>query len=57
MTNWPKHADGRNKKIGEMTREEARTVTKAACHRVQAHFDRPEVQAGIEKFLNEPTEH
>jgi hypothetical protein len=26
MSDWPKHADGRNKKVGEMTPEELREM-------------------------------
>lgn len=32
---WPKHPDGRNMKIGEMTREQARAVAKRACRKLQ----------------------
>jgi hypothetical protein len=53
MTNWPKHTDGRNKKIDEMTREESRAVTKDACERLQVWFDRPEVKAAHERVIND----
>lgn len=38
MSEWPKHPDGRNKKIGEMTREEADAVTRAAVEHVAKEF-------------------
>jgi hypothetical protein len=38
---WPKHPDGRNKKMGEMTQDERRTQWKAAGARVMGHFQRP----------------
>ena len=44
---WPKHPNGAPKKVGEMTREEQRTVFKAAADRLQREFQRPEVQAGF----------
>jgi hypothetical protein len=31
---WPKHPDGSNRTIGEMTRDEARAQTGAACRRL-----------------------
>ncbi len=38
---WPTHADGRNKKIGEMTPAERQAVTAAAAGRLQAEADDP----------------
>jgi hypothetical protein len=49
---WPKHPDGSNKTIGEMTRDEARAQTGAACRRLAAEFNRPGVKAGIAAILN-----
>lgn len=40
-TVWPKHEDGRNKKISEMTREERDAVTASAARRLQAEADDP----------------
>lgn len=48
---WPTHADGRNKKVGEMTDEERRVVFDRAIKRTQAHFDRPEVRAALATVL------
>lgn len=39
MTNWPKHQDGRNKKIGEMTTAERRSVMKDAAARLKVEFE------------------
>jgi hypothetical protein len=33
--NWPKHADGTNKTIGEMTPEESRPILRAAFLRAK----------------------
>lgn len=38
---WPKHRDGRNKRIGEMTQAERDAVTRAAAQRLQAEADDP----------------
>lgn len=38
---WPTHADGRNKKIGEMTREERDAVIASTATRLQAEADDP----------------
>lgn len=34
--NWPKHPNGENKTVGEMTEEERRAVFKAAAERFAA---------------------
>jgi hypothetical protein len=44
---WPKHPDGRNKKMGEMTQDERRAQWKTAGARVMGNFQRPDVQAGF----------
>lgn len=49
---WPKHEDGTNKRVGDMTPEEQRAVFKAAAERVQAEFARPEVQDKLAAVLN-----
>lgn len=36
--NWPKHPDGRNKKIGEMTPDEAERVTREAVEKIAREF-------------------
>lgn len=41
MSDWPKHPDGRNMKIGEMTREQAREVTQRAGAKLQAEANDP----------------
>ncbi|MGD9670275.1 MAG: hypothetical protein AB7U75_14755 [Hyphomicrobiaceae bacterium] len=53
MSNWPKHEDGSNKKVGEMTREERRGVFKDACAKLQGQFADPRFQAGIERVLSD----
>jgi len=52
--NWPRHTDGRRKKVGEMNPEERRSVFKTACDRLGKEFADPRVQAGITRILNEP---
>ncbi len=54
-TPWPKHPDGSNKKMGEMTQDERSAQWKAAGARLQAEFDRPEVRAGIAAVLDSNT--
>jgi hypothetical protein len=44
---WPKHPDGRNKKMGEMTADERRAQWKGAADRAKAYFEQPVVKAGI----------
>lgn len=52
MSDWPKHKDGRNKKIGEMTPEERRAVFKDAVLRVQKEFDDPRTQEKLKHVLD-----
>lgn len=52
MTDWPKHADGSPKKMGEMTADERRAQFKLACQRLQAEFDHPAVQEKLAAVLN-----
>jgi hypothetical protein len=49
--NWPRHPDGRPKKVGEMTREESRAVAEAACARLKAEFEQPHVQRAFAEML------
>ncbi len=41
MSNWPKHADGRNKKFGELTPVEQRAAASSAAVKLQAEADDP----------------
>ena len=50
---WPTHEDGTNKRVGEMTPEEKRAVFKAAVERVQAGFERPDVQERFARALTD----
>ena len=54
--NWPKHADGRNKKIGEMTPDERRQVANDAGRKLQAEFDdhTSQFRRGVEAILFGP---
>jgi hypothetical protein len=47
MSDWPKHPDGTNKKMGEMTREESRKIVAAACERLRAEIESPAMQHAI----------
>ena len=47
MTDWPKHPDGRNKKMGEMTPDERREQFRASLARLKAEFEDPRKQAAI----------
>ena len=53
MTDWPKHPDGQNMKMGEMTPEQRREQWKAAVARVKANIERPEMQAQLARVLND----
>jgi len=48
---WPVHSDGRNKKFGEMTRDEQREQMSIACRRLKAEIEQPEVQAKLAALL------
>ena len=48
---WPKHADGRPKKVGEMTREEKQEQFRLAAQRVQREFGHPLVQERVAAIL------
>lgn len=52
MKKRPKHPDGRPKKIGEMTFEEAREQTRIACDRLRVEFEHPAHQAAMARYLN-----
>lgn len=54
-SNWPKHPDGRNKKMGEMTADERRTQWKAAADRAKVYFEQPGVRAGIAAVMASDT--
>lgn len=49
---WPTHADGTNKKMGEMTREEQREQFRAAGRRLQDEFENPLVQQKLSALLS-----
>ena len=53
MSDWPKHADGRPKKVGEMTSEERRGVFVDAVAEVKANLETPHMRAQIASVLNE----
>jgi hypothetical protein len=52
QSEWPKHPDGSNKRVGDMTPEERRAVFKAAGIRLKAELERPEVQERVAHVLN-----
>lgn len=52
MTTWPKHPDGRPKKLGEMTRTEQDAQIKDSCTRLQREFNDPMVKEKIAAVLN-----
>ncbi len=39
MSTWPKHPDGTNKTMGEMTPEERREQTMLSCERLRKKFE------------------
>lgn len=51
--NWPKRADGSNKSVGEMTKDEARQVFRDAGKRLEAEFNRPAVKAQLARILRQ----
>ena len=51
-TPWPKHPDGRNKRMGEMTKDERRAQWQAAGQRLQAEFNDPGVKARLAAALS-----
>lgn len=55
MTNtpppWPKRPDGSNKTMGEMTQEERRAQTTAACRKLEREFAQPAFQDAIRRVL------
>jgi len=53
---WPKHADGRNLRMGEMTPEMQRIQWQQAAQRVKAKFEQPAMQAAITKVLSGETD-
>lgn len=48
VTEWPKHPDGRNKKLGEMTRDEQREAIKPALAALKKELESPEMRQAIE---------
>lgn len=53
MSAWPTHPDGRNKRLGEMTKDQRRAVITAACKKIQGELSDPEIQQRIEQILSE----
>lgn len=51
MSEWPKHPDGRNMKLGEMTPEQRRLVWTEAGKRLEAEFAQPHVKAQLSRIL------
>ncbi len=52
MSTWPKHPDGRPKKMGEMTAVEQTSAWRAAAKRIEGEFSNPLVQEKIAAVLN-----
>lgn len=52
VSTWPKHPDGTNKRVGDMTPEEKRAVFQAATLRLKAEFEQPDMQAKMAAVLN-----
>lgn len=50
---WPQHPDGRNKKFGELSREEQREIVKGACNKLATEFADPERQRRMQQALDE----
>jgi len=53
---WPKHLDGTNKKIGEMTPDEQRAVAGSAAAKIQVELNTPGhlTRRAVEKILIGP---
>lgn len=52
MSEWPKHLNGKNKKIGEMTQVERKAVFTNAVNTVKKEFENPLVQEKLAAVLN-----
>lgn len=50
MTTWPKHPNGANKKIGEMTEAEKREQFAAAANRIKREMETPAFAAALDSF-------
>ena len=55
MADWPKHPDGRNMAMGEMTREQYGEQLKAAAERFRAQGRHPDVHAFSVLDADQPT--
>ncbi len=53
---WPKHPDGRNMRMGEMTPEMRRIQWQQAGQRVMARMRQPAMQQAIAKVLSGETD-
>jgi hypothetical protein len=49
---WPKHPDGRNKKMGEMTRDEQMAQWRRAAERFKQQVETPEAQAAFARVMS-----
>lgn len=45
---WPRHSDGRRKKMGEMTKEEASQALKPVLIALKTELESPEFLAAVE---------
>lgn len=45
---WPKHPDGRNKRLGEMTREEQKQAIRPALETLKKELESPEMRKALE---------
>lgn len=48
---WPKHPDGRPKKMGEMTREERLAQWRSASLKIKGELETPAMQAAFANML------
>lgn len=49
---WPKHPDGRNMKMGEMSREQQLAILRASCAKLKEELESPAMQAQMSRILN-----
>lgn len=49
---WPTHADGTNKRVGDMTIEDRRQVFAGASYRTKVYFERPAVKEALSKIID-----
>ena len=51
-TSWPTHADGRPKKLGEMTSDERRAQFASATARIGAELAKPGAQQAMREYID-----